>query len=322
MATSLAINSDYKRSLLEGLELFQGVDAEDVQELLQRCDRRDLDQGETLLSPGAKNEHVFIVLSGSVNVHVGSPEAPILATMEVGACVGEMSIIEDRDPSAYVLGAEATHLLVIHQSVLWEMVDASHAFAKNLLVVLSERVRSHNRVIADSYGELRKFERHATTDALTGLGNRHTMEETFLREIKRCEQDEQPVSLIMIDIDNFKTFNDQFGHLAGDRALSAVANILQHQFRPRDLLVRYGGDEFAVLLPEVNEELALSIAERVRKSVSGETGDGSDSLIQIPIRISMGVADLDGGGDLSALIRAADAALYRAKHAGRDVVSN
>ena len=322
MSQSLAINSDYKRSLLEGLELFQGVDAEDVQDLLQTCDRRDLAEGELLLSPGAKNEHVFIVLSGSVNVHVGAPETPILATMEVGACVGEMSIIEDRDPSAFVVGAEPTHLLMIHQTVLWDMVNASHAFAKNLLVVLSERVRSHNQVIADSYGELRKFERHATTDALTGLSNRHTMEESFLREIQRCETDEEPICLVMIDIDNFKTFNDQFGHIAGDRALSAVASVLKHQFRPRDLLVRYGGDEFAVLLPGVDEELALTIADRVRKAVSGETGDGSDSLIQIPIRISMGVAELETSGDLSALIRAADAALYRAKNAGRNVVSN
>ncbi len=322
MATTLAINSDYKRSLLEGLELFQGVDADDVQELLQSCDRRDLEDGELLLSPGAKNEYVFIVLSGSVNVHVGSPEAPVIATMEVGACVGEMSIIEDRDPSAFVIAAEPTHLLVIHQSVLWDMVNASHAFAKNLLVVLSERVRSHNRFIADSYGELRKFERHATTDALTGLSNRHTMEEAFLREIQRCEQDEKPVSLVMVDIDNFKVFNDQFGHIAGDRALSAVASILQHQFRPRDLIVRYGGDEFAVLLPEVDEPLALSIADRVRKTVSGDTGDGSDSLIQIPIQISMGIAEMDTGADLSVLIRAADAALYRAKNAGRNTVSN
>jgi len=322
LATTLAINSDYKRSLLQGLELFQGVDADDVQGLLQSCDRRDLEEGELLLSPGAKNEHVFIVLSGSVNVHVGSPEAPVLATMEVGACVGEMSIIEDRDPSAFVMAAEPTHLLVIHQSVLWDMVNASHEFAKNLLVVLSERVRSHNRVIADSYGELRKFERHATTDALTGLSNRHTMEEAFMREIQKCEQDEKPISLVMVDIDNFKVFNDQFGHIAGDRALSAVASILRHQFRPRDVIVRYGGDEFAVLLPEIDEELALSIADRVRKAVSGETGDGSDSLIQIPIQISMGIAELASGGDLSGLIRAADAALYRAKNAGRNVVSN
>jgi diguanylate cyclase (GGDEF)-like protein len=319
---SLAINSDYKRTLLEGLELFRGVCADDVQDLLQNCDRRDIGKGDLLLSPGEKNEHVFIVLSGSLNVHVGSPDAPALATMDVGACVGEMSIIEDRDPSAFVIGAEPTHLLVIHQTILWDMVNASHEFAKNLLVVLSERVRSHNRVIADSYGEIRKFERHATTDALTGLSNRHTMEESFMREIQRCEQNERPVSLVMIDIDNFKIFNDQLGHVAGDHALSAVANILQHQFRPRDVLVRYGGDEFAVLLPEVDEELAMQIADRVRQAVSGETADGSDSVIQIPVRLSMGVAQLDAGCSLSTLIRAADAALYRAKHAGRNVVSN
>jgi CRP-like cAMP-binding protein len=157
MEQALAINSDYKRSLLQALELFRGVRPEDVQGLLQRCDRRDLAAGELLLSPGAKNEYVFIVLSGSLNVHLGSPGGPVVASMETGACVGEMSIIEDRDPSAYVISSEDTHLLVIHRSVLWEMVDASHEFSKNLLVVLSERVRSHNRVIAESYGELRKF---------------------------------------------------------------------------------------------------------------------------------------------------------------------
>lgn len=321
MVTGLAINSDYKRTLLEGLELFRGVSGDEVLDLLQRCDRRDLNPGELLLSPGSHNEYVYIVLAGSLNVHVGSPEAPPLATMEVGACVGEMSIIEDRDPSAYVIGAEKSHLLIIHQTVLWEMVDASHAFAKNLLIVLSERVRSHNRVIADSYGEMRKIERHARTDALTGLGNRHTMEESFSRELQRCIQNENPISLIMIDIDNFKDFNDKFGHIAGDRALSAVGNILRAQFRPRDLLVRFGGDEFAVLLPEVDEETALAIANRVREAVCGGTGDIEDSLIQIPINISMGVSQLPADGTLDSLIRAADAALYRAKNAGRNTVS-
>ena len=322
MQAPLATNSDYKRSLLDSLELFRGVLPDDVHELLQRCDRRDLAEGELLLSPGAKNEHVFIVLSGSLNIHVGSPDTPVLATMDVGACVGEMSIIEDRDPSAFVIGAEDSHLLLIHQSVLWEMVDASHDFAKNLLVVLSERVRSHNRVIADSFGELKKFERHATTDALTGLANRHALQETFPAEIERCIEKDKPVSMMMIDVDNFKQFNDMFGHIAGDRALSAVSKILRSQFRPRDLLVRYGGDEFAVLLPGATKEQALVIGERVRGSVSGNTSDGSDSLIQIPVRISMGVAQLPPEGTLDSLTRAADAALYRAKHAGRNFVSD
>ncbi|MBT8098359.1 MAG: GGDEF domain-containing protein [Gammaproteobacteria bacterium] len=321
MAEVAAINSDYKRTLLDSLELFNGVRPEDIQEMLQDCGRRDVAAGELLISPGAKNEHVFIVLSGSLNVHVGSTDTPPLATMEAGACVGEMSIIEDRDPSAFVVGGEDSHLLVIHQTILWDMVNASHEFAKNLLVVLSERVRSHNRVIADSYGEMRKYERHATTDALTGLGNRHSMEDSFPREISRCEKDEKPVSLIMIDVDNFKDFNDKFGHIAGDRALTAVAHILKNQFRPRDVLIRYGGDEFSVLLPGVNEEQALTIADRVRSTVSGNTADEDDSLIQVPVRISMGVAQLADGGTLDSLVRAADAALYRAKRAGRDTVS-
>ncbi len=321
MPETVANNSDYKRSLLEGLELFEGVDPDDVQSLLQRCDRRDLRAGETLLSPGVRNEYVYLVLSGSLNVHVGSPNTPPLTCVEPGACVGEMSIIEDRDPSAYVVGAENSHLLVVHQSILWDMVNASHEFAKNLLVVLSERVRSHNRVIADSYGELRKFERHATTDALTGLGNRHAMEDSFPREINRSIADGKPVSLIMVDVDNFKDFNDRFGHLAGDRALTAVAEVLRTQFRPHDLLVRYGGDEFAVLLPGIPADKALDIADRVRQRVSGDTGDTEDSLIQIPIRISMGVAGCDTACTLEALLRNADAALYRAKRAGRDAAS-
>jgi diguanylate cyclase (GGDEF)-like protein len=317
----LSINSDYKRSLLAGLDLFRGVRPEDVQDLLQKCDRRDLQTGELLLSPGSRNEYVFVVLSGSLNVHVGSPDAPIVVTMVAGSCAGEMSIIEDRDPSAYVVAAEPTHLLVIHQTILWDMVDASHEFSKNLLVVLSERVRSHNHFIAASFGNLQKFERNATTDALTGLSNRHAMEETFPREVARCLQSNQPVSMIMIDVDRFKSFNDKFGHVAGDRALSAVAHVLTKHFRPRDHLVRFGGDEFAVLLPGISETEALLVAERVRDAVSGSTRGSTDSLIRIPVEISMGIAQLGENGTFESLLRAADAALYRAKRAGRNTVS-
>jgi diguanylate cyclase (GGDEF)-like protein len=147
------------------------------------------------------------------------------------------------------------------------------------------------------------------------------MEESFPREVKRCAQDKHDVSLVMVDVDQFKSFNDKFGHVAGDRALSAVARIIRKQFRPRDLLVRYGGDEFSVLLPGVSTSESLIIAERVRAAVSGSTEDSDDSLIRIPIKISMGVAELKDGGNFESLLRDSDAALYRAKNAGRNRVS-
>ena len=316
------INSDYQRSLLAGLELFNNVDPDDVQHLLQKCERRDVAAGGTLISPENKNDYVYLVLSGSLNVHVGAADTPMLATIEVGTCAGEMSIIEDRDPSAYVIAAEPTHVLAIHKSILWEMVHASHAFSKNLLVVLSERVRSHNKAIAERFGDLRKFEQTATTDALTGLSNRHAMEDLFPREVTRCRKVGQPVSLIMVDVDKFKPFNDKFGHVAGDRALSAVAHVLKQQFRPSDFLVRFGGDEFAVLLPGVDKDEAIAVADRVRESVSGSTQSSSDSLIQVPVNVSMGVAQLAEDGSYDSLLRDADAALYRAKHAGRNRVAS
>ena len=168
---------------------------------------------------------------------------------------------------------------------------------------------------------MRRFERNATTDALTGLANRHAMRDLFPAEIKLCVDNNTPLSMMMIDVDNFKKFNDMFGHIAGDRALSVVSRILRAQFRPRDLLVRYGGDEFAVLLPGANQETALAIGERVRIAVGCDTSDGSDSLIKIPVNISLGVAQLSPSSNLEELIRSADAALYRAKNSGRNLVS-
>jgi diguanylate cyclase (GGDEF)-like protein len=313
----LGIDTDFRRSLLQGIALFRGIDAESMSDLLPQCGRIDVEEGHVLLSPERENHCVYVVLSGRLSVHLGALEAPKIADLGPGACAGEMSLIEDKDPSAFVVATEGSHLMVISHTLLWRMVDRSHTFCKNLLIVLSERVRSDNEYIASSLGVLRQAERNAHTDALTGLGNRHWMRTMFEREVTRTLHSKKELCLMMIDVDNFKSFNDQYGHIAGDSALVAVAEALREYLRPTDLVARFGGDEFAVLLPDLKLKQARQTAERIRQQIAGL----SPASLSTAITVSIGIADRTDRDDVATLVQRADAAMYDAKEAGRTRVA-
>lgn len=207
--------------------------------------------------------------------------------------------------------------MVISHTLLWQMVERSHTFSKNLLIVLSERVRSHNEYIASSLGVLRQAERNAHTDALTGLGNRHWMRTMFEREVTRTMHANKALCLMMIDVDNFKLFNDRYGHVAGDRVLVAVAEALREYLRPTDLVARFGGDEFAVLLPDLQLKQARQTAERIRQQVAGL----SPSSLATAVTISIGLASRTADDDVATLVQRADEAMYDAKQGGRNRVA-
>ncbi len=315
-----ASTSALQKMLSNSMQLFHGVDPELVSSCLRDTERLDLKSGDLLLSPDKENDNVYLVLSGSLQVHLDSLSNAPLTRLPQGACAGEMSIIEDKDPSAYVVAAEDSHLVVISHELLWTLIDSSHAFARNLLAVLSSRVRFDNKIIVDNVGALKQFERNAITDALTDLKNRHWMEDMFRRKIKRCQTDAVPACLGIVDVDYFKRFNDRYGHLAGDEALCFVADSLRGQFRPTDMIARYGGDEFVVLLPETKIEQALQCAERVRKAV--EVGDPlGEQGPPFKVTISIGVAEMQPGDVLETLLQRADSALYQAKLSGRNRIS-
>jgi diguanylate cyclase (GGDEF)-like protein len=307
------------RHFLAGLLLFNGVDIRAVGPFLARTHRIDIKAGDVLMSPVVRNSRVFVILSGVLEVRLESAESPPLTLLHPGQCAGEMSIIEEKDPSAWVIAARDSHLMVIEQEILWRMINVSHAFARNLLVILSSRVRSDNQVILDSVGVLREFERHAVTDALTDLHNRHWLDNMFRRRLERCLKDETPASMVMVDVDQFKQFNDRYGHVAGDRALRLVAETLRSHFRPGDMVARFGGDEFSILLPGAQTEDARTCAERARWSVlkATELDPGAPK-----ITLSAGVAGAEPGDTLETLIARADDALYRAKLRGRNRVES
>ena len=189
--------------------------------------------------------------------------------------------------------------------------------------VVKLRVRNQIRII----NQMRTIERLSMTDQLTEIPNRRSFDSRLTMEWRRAMRERTPISLLMLDVDKFKTYNDIYGHQQGDVILCAVAKSLQNDLkRPGDFAARWGGEEFAALLANTDMPGAIEVAERVRANVENLhlTGakDGQTPANTAPITISIGVATQtpDPTSSLDLFISAADTALYAAKKAGRNRV--
>lgn len=174
------------------------------------------------------------------------------------------------------------------------------------------------------YQELRlvnqELKRLATLDGLTNIANRRIFDECLHNEWKRLRREQADLSLILIDIDDFKAYNDTYGHLAGDQCLYEVAQIIRHMARrPADLAARYGGEEFALILPNTHQKGAVFLAERIRQTLQEKAFVHSASTVKAWVTVSIGISTIIPNHEApSTIINLADRALYAAKSQGRD----
>ncbi len=153
------------------------------------------------------------------------------------------------------------------------------------------------------------------TDSLTGLYNQRHFQSTLVKEIARSSRYQHPLTLVCIDIDNFKTVNDQLGHIVGDNVISFMGSLIREQLRGADYGFRYGGDEFMLLLPEVNQQQSTALTERLLNSFISNTPLRREQNPP-PVGISIGIAELLPGEGPEQLFRRADMAMYEAKNGG------
>jgi diguanylate cyclase (GGDEF)-like protein len=205
-------------------------------------------------------------------------------------------------------------------NLLFSTYDCAARQNKQLIATQAE-LHSRNQQLREQQEQLRvaneRLTELATTDGLTGLVNHRTFKDRLREEFSRAGRYEIPLSLMMLDVDKFKQFNDAFGHPAGDDVLRRVANILQDTTRDTDLVGRYGGEEFIVLLPYTSRDAALGLAERIRASVEGEEWEKRS------ITMSIGVVTLTPQiADSAIFVSEADEALYHSKLTGRNRVTH
>ncbi len=301
------------------LQLFRDSDDAAVAALLAACPIVRLLPGQVMTD--THRARLYIVLRGALTVAADTSTGMADGTLSKvlpGESVGEQSVLDEESNLSAIAALEETELLVIDGKLVWQLIDASNALARNLLRLLSFRIRAANAQLRrrQKVGEF--YRQLSMVDGLTGLYNRAWLNDLLPAMAATAHGANTPLSLIMIDLDHFKRFNDSHGHVAGDQALRTAAQVLSAALRPTDCAVRYGGEEMMVILPDTNTKMALLVAERLCERMQ-QAVVFADMRSPLPhVTASFGVASLAPGQDEHALIAAADAALYRAKDGGRN----
>ena len=228
----------------------------------------------------------------------------------------------DADPWLGALLPGARHVILLPMLaddqaigvIVVEMSAPSRERVERRVVATLERFASHTAMALQNAWLHASLTRSATTDGLTGLANRRSLDDRLVTELARSERTGEPLSLVLIDIDHFKQFNDTYGHLVGDEVLRGVAAVLAEGCRPFDLAGRFGGEEFVVLLPGIASQEGRRVADRLRAAVAS-------AALPAPVTISAGVScSPDGCTVPEILLGDADRALYEAKRGGRNRV--
>ncbi len=307
---------------LKKMKLFADVSQETIERVVDSFVIRRLKSNEVLLSADQPNHYLYQVLSGRLNVFLDESLEESVCSFGPGEPVGELSIIDNSMTSAYVVAEEDTRLLVLEEAQVWSLVEESHSFSRNLLISLAQRLRQANQVICSKIRMEDSFYHYGMLDVLTGMHSRRWFDQMIHRALRRCTLQGKPFSILVTDIDNFRSFNEKYGRISGDLALNRIAHTIQEHLRATELAVRYEGDRFLIILPETDLQQSRRVAERLRLKIMYTDIPTSGGRNFHSFTLSVGIAQATADQSVEEFIDVVMVALKRAKDMGRNYVSD
>jgi diguanylate cyclase (GGDEF)-like protein len=272
----------------------------------------------------------YLALQAGAQEEMAHQERAIQRTLLLFAGIGLVTFLASIFATLFILRRVALRLKALNQAMGAHVAGERVAIPRqgsDEIAAMGEAFEIFVRARDEAESELRRNQQllaaAAITDALSGLHNRRGFDECYGREWKRCARSARPLSLVMVDIDFFKPYNDHYGHIAGDEVIRRVGELMLATFdRAADYPARYGGEEFVCILPETDQEGAFLVAERFRLRVEEAGMAHAFSAVAPCITVSIGIASTIPAGDQGseALLDAADGALYAAKEGGRNCI--
>lgn len=316
-------------NFLKNVGMLSSLKMSELHLVSQRLDLVRYPMGSVIFRAKEEGNELFIIKSGSTSVRISLQDGAEkeIALLKAGEFFGEMAIFENAPRSATCIAAEECEILKLNKEDFFDLMKHSpHAainIMKNMLNKTTDRLNASGQFITQmvKWGEDASL--RAVTDKLTGVFNRRYMESESENRFTKAQKDAAPLSLVMADMDFFREVNEGYSHEVGDRYIVEVAKVFTSSFRKTDIVSRYGGDEFTILLPDTDLATAMAVAEEVRRNVERldflKNLEGPD----LHLSVSMGISNFPATcSTLAELREQADKALYAAKHNGRNRVEH
>lgn len=310
---------------LKKVELFSLLSEEEISMIIDNFNIIDFEENQVLFREGEEGSEMFIVRNGSVKPSFRLPEGNEreMAVFGKGDFFGEMSIFDNSPRSATCTVMEPTQLLSLKESDLLSMIQKNPEIAikimYRMLNITTRRLKDNGEFLSDMVQWGESARKRTITDEFTGVYNRRFLDDALPEFFDDARRSSQPLSLVMVDLDYFREINDTYGYETGNRVILGVVSVVKKHLRNNDILARYGGDEFTLLLPETGINEAMILSEKIRRDVEhlAILGDGNAGAVKITATLGLATYP-ENALTLETLKSMADQALYRAKESGRN----